>query len=336
MKPTPPALLLDRATVSSLLTLPACVEAVERAFAAHARGEALTPALMHVDGLGGEFHVKAGGTKQPRAYFACKVNGGFFQNRARFDLPNIQGLILLYDATNGVPLAVMESATVTILRTGAATAVAARHLAARDASVATICGAGTQGAVQLRALHQVLPLKKVHVWSREAARAATFAERMRTELQLDVTATTDLALAARTSDVIVTCTPAKRWLIGREHVRPGTFIAAVGADSPDKQEIEPGLLAASAVVCDITEQCAHVGDLHHAIAEKLMTAAAVRAELGQVVAGQRRGREHPNETIVFDSTGTALQDAAAAALVYEEALARNVGTRFAFWGMPIP
>ena len=107
MKVTPPALLLDRATVGALLTLDDCIAAVERAFAAHARGETLAPALMHVEGLGGEFHVKSGGMKSPRAYFACKVNGGFFQNRARFDLPNIQGLILLYDATNGVPLAVM-------------------------------------------------------------------------------------------------------------------------------------------------------------------------------------------------------------------------------------
>ena len=112
MKPTPPALLLDRAAVGSLLELNACITAVEGAFAAHARGEALAPELLHVDGIGGEFHVKAGGVKTPHAYFVCKVNGGFFQNRARFDLPNIQGLILLYDATNGVPLAVMESASV--------------------------------------------------------------------------------------------------------------------------------------------------------------------------------------------------------------------------------
>src|SRR5689334_13011172 len=99
MKPTPPALLLDRATVASLLTLDDCIGAVEAAFVAHARGETLATELLHVDGLGGEFHVKAGGLRAPAARFTCKVNGGFFQNRARFDLPNIQGLILLYDAT---------------------------------------------------------------------------------------------------------------------------------------------------------------------------------------------------------------------------------------------
>src|SRR5207244_2296457 len=161
----------------------------------------------------------AGGLKTPRAYFACKVNGGFFQNRARFDLPAIQGLILLYDATNGVPLAVMESATVTILRTGAATAVAATYLARNDARVATRCGVGTQGAVQLRALQRVLPLTRVHAWSRDAARAEAFAEHMRAELNLDVVALNDLRSATIASDVIVTCTPARRWFIGREHVK---------------------------------------------------------------------------------------------------------------------
>ena len=332
MKATPPALLLDRATVGGLLTLDDCIAAVERAFAAHARGETLASELMHVDGLGGEFHIKAGGLKTPRAYFACKVNGGFFQNRARFDLPNIQGLILLYDATNGVPLAVMESATVTILRTGAATAVAARHLARPGASIATICGAGTQGAIQLRALTRVISLQQVQVWSRDSARAVAFAEKMTAELKLNVVASPDLAAATRSSDIIVTCTPAKKWFIGRAHVRPGTFIAAVGADSPDKQELEPELLAQSAVVCDLTAQCIEVGDLHHALAAGLLARDQVRAELGQVVAGQRRGRLAADETIVFDSTGTALQDAAAAAVVYEHAIARGVGTRFPFWG----
>jgi alanine dehydrogenase len=332
MKTTPPALLLDRATVSSLLSLDDCIAAVERAFAAHARGETLASELMHVDGLGGEFHVKAGGLKSPHAYFACKVNGGFFQNRARFDLPNIQGLILLYDATKGVPLAVMESATVTILRTGAATAVAARHLARPDASVATICGVGTQGAIQLRALSRVISLSKVFAWSRDAARAKAFAEKMRTELELDVVAASELAPATRASDIIVTCTPAKQWFLGREHVRTGAFIAAVGADSPDKQEIEPELLAHAAVVCDLTAQCVEVGDLHHAISRSLITRDQVRAELGQVIAGQRAGRKTADEVVVFDSTGTALQDAAAAALVYEQAVARGVGTRFPFWG----
>jgi alanine dehydrogenase len=332
MRSTPPALLLDRASVSRLLSLDDCIATVEGAFAAHARGETLRPELMHVDGIGGEFHIKAGGMRAPAARFACKVNGGFFQNRARFDLPNIQGLIVLSDAANGVPLAVMESATVTILRTGAATAVAARHLARAGASVATICGVGTQGTIQLRALQRVLPLTKVFAWSRDSARARAFAEKMSSELQIEVVAAPELQAATLASDVVVTCTPAKSWFVGRSHIRAGTLVAAVGADSPDKQEIEPGLIANAAVVCDLTAQCAEVGDLHHAIAAGLVTRDHVRAELGEVIAGRRPGRLNDSETVLFDSTGTALQDAATAALVYEKAVLAGAGTRFPFWG----
>jgi ornithine cyclodeaminase/alanine dehydrogenase-like protein (mu-crystallin family) len=331
MTTTPPALLLDKTTVASLLTLDDCIAAVEGAFAASARGEALATALLHVDGVEGEFHVKAGGLLSPDTLFACKVNGGFFRNRERYDLPNIQGLILLYDAAKGIPLAVMESSTITILRTGAATAVAARRLARTGSTVATICGVGTQGAVQLRALARVLTLTHVHAWSRSAARAEEFGRRMSAELGVRVEPARDLHGATLQSDVIVTCTPAHRWFLGREHVRPGTFIAAVGADSPDKQEIEPALLAASAVVCDVTAQCRNVGDLHHALEEGLMSVEQVRGELGAVITGDSPGRRTDKETIVFDSTGTALQDAAAAAVVYRNALAAGAGTRFGFW-----
>ncbi len=155
---------------------------------------------------------------------------------------------------------------------------------------------------------------------------------MRDDLGLDVQATTDLGAATCASDVIVTCTPAKKWFLGREHVRAGTFVAAVGADSPDKQEIEPELLRQSAVVCDRVAQCADVGDLHHAIAGGLMSAQDVRGELGAVIAELTPGRKSAQEIVVFDSTGTALQDAAAAALVYERAIAAGAGARFAFWG----
>lgn len=330
---TPPALLLDRATVAALLTLDDCIVAVEAAFAAHARGETISPGLLHADGLGREFHLKAGGLLGARPVYACKLNGGFFQNCARHDLPHIQGLILLYDATNGVPLAVMESGTVTILRTGAATAVAAKYLARPESATATICGVGTQGAVQLRALTRVLPaLKTVHAWSRDPARAAVFAEKMSAELSLDVRPAPDLGAATRASDVVVTCTPAKKAFLNQEHISPGTFIAAVGADSPDKHEIAPALVAASSVVCDLLNQCARVGDLHHALAAGLMTAAEVRGELGAIINGTAPRRTRADEIILFDSTGTALQDAAAALAVYERALAAGRGTRFPFWG----
>jgi len=144
---------------------------------------------------------------------------------------------------------------------------------------------------------------------------------------VSITAVPEPGAAAQQSDIIITCTPAQRWFIGRAHVRPGTFIAAVGADNEHKQEIEPALLAQSTVVVDVVSQAATMGDLHHAIAAGVMTAADVHAELGEIVAGKKRGRTSQDEIIVFDSTGTALQDVAAAAAVYERAVAAGAGTR---------
>jgi ornithine cyclodeaminase/alanine dehydrogenase-like protein (mu-crystallin family) len=148
---------------------------------------------------------------------------------------------------------------------------------------------------------------------------------MAAALGVPVEATDDLAAAARKSDVIVTCTPSRAAILGPDAVRPGTFVAAVGADNPEKQEIAPSLLAASRIVADVIEQAATIGDLHHALVAGVVTRADVDAELGEIVAGSKRGRCTPEETIVFDSTGMALQDVAAAAAVYERAVRAGRG-----------
>jgi ornithine cyclodeaminase/alanine dehydrogenase-like protein (mu-crystallin family) len=149
---------------------------------------------------------------------------------------------------------------------------------------------------------------------------------MSTELGIPVRVARELGDETRPSDIWVTCTPAHRWFLGRAHVAAGAFIAAVGADNPEKQEIEPALLAASAVVADVVEQCASIGELHHALVAGVMQRADVRAELADVVSGGKPGRRSPEEIIVFDSTGTALEDVAAAMLVYERAMGSGAGT----------
>jgi alanine dehydrogenase len=324
----PPMLLLTRTEIASLMTLPDYIRVVEDAFRAYANGAALAPALAHVDAVDGEFHIKAGGMRGDPPYFGLKVNGGFFRNRALFGLPNIQGLIVLSRADNGVPLAVMDSIGITIQRTGAATAVAAKYLARPESRVCTVCGCGNQARVQLRALKLVLPLEQVFVWGRTPGKAADFAAAMELELGIEVTASDDLSDSLRCSDVCVTTTPSKSPFLRREWIPPGMFIAAVGADSPDKQELDADLVAASKVVADIRSQSSAVGETHHAIAAGRMTAAGIYAELGDIAAGKILGRTSAGEIILFDSTGTALQDVAAAAAVYERALKANVGVRW--------
>ena len=136
-----------------------------------------------------------------------------------------------------------------------------------------------------------------------------------------------LTEALLASDVVVTCTPSKKSFLFSSSLRPGTFVAAVGADAEDKQEIDPALLASSKVITDVTAQCAAFGDLHHALLSGVMSAGDVHAELGEIVAGVRRGRESEEEVIVFDSTGMALQDVAAAAAAFESAESAGRGAR---------
>jgi len=313
-------LLLSRSDVAGLVTLDQCIAAVEDAFRQYGLGHAVTPKTLGMPCVDGGFHIKAAMLKCSTPYFAAKLNGNFFHNRQRFAMPTIQGLIMLCDAANGHPLAVMDSIEVTILRTGAATAVAARHLARPGSKVVTICGCGNQGRVQLRALRQVLPLELVYAFDVDQNQARELASECSQQLGVRVEPVEELEPAVRRSDVCVTCTPAKKYLLHRDWVAPGTFVAAVGADNEEKQELDPRLLASSKIVADVTEQCAQIGDLHHAIAAGLMTRGDVHAELGEVVAGSKPGRTSEGEVTVFDSTGTALQDVAVAAMVYERAV----------------
>ena len=320
-------LILGRADVRALLDVRDCIAAVEQAFRLHAEGKAIPPCVLGVHVEGGGFHVKTAGTRpgDERGLFAAKINANFPGNPARHALPTIQGVIALFDAADGRVLALLDSIEITSQRTAAATAVAARYLAREDSGTVAICGCGEQGRSQLRALACVRPLARALAFDADAARAARYADEMSAELGIEVRAVRALGDETRGSDIWVTCTPARRWLLGREHVAPGAFVAAVGADNPEKQEIEPALLAASAVVADVLEQCATIGDLHHALDAGVMRREDVRAELADVVAGRVAGRRSPDEIVIFDSTGTALEDVAAAALVYERAVAAGRG-----------
>ncbi len=323
-------LLITRDDLRSMLSTADYLEIVESAFRAHAEGKTLAPALMHVDAVGGEFHIKAGGITLDRNFFALKSNGGFFGNQEKYGMPPIQGVILLCDADNGYPLALMDSVAITIGRTAATTALAARHLALPDASVVTICGCGRQGAEHLRYICEVRPIVKAYAWDASIERSREFARTMSDELDIEVIATDDISPAVSLSDICITCTPSKTPFLKERHLHPGLFVAAVGADSPDKQELDAEVLIASTVVVDLLEQCAHVGELHHAL-DAGMLESAVSAELSEIVAGKKQGRASRDEVIVFDATGTALQDAAAAATAYNRAKLTGVGTVFDFF-----
>lgn len=328
-------LFLDRRDVAALLPMDACIEAVAQAFASHARRELpAAPGVLGTLGRAGGFHVKAAAIGGVRGYYAAKVNANFPGNPEQHGLPAIQGLIALFSLDDGRPLALLDSIEITILRTAAASAIAARHLARADARTLFVCGCGTQGRAHLVALSLVRPVSRVLAYDRDAAAARRFASEMRTACGVQIDAVADVAGGLPQCDMAVTCTPAREALVAAEDVRPGQFIAAVGADSEGKQELDPELLAKSRVVADIAAQAAHMGELQHAITAGLMSVADLHAELGEVVAGLKPGRTSDDEIFVFDSTGTALQDVAAAAIVFERALAMRRGRELSLAGDP--
>jgi len=327
---TEPTLLLNRSDVEQLCTLRECVDAVEKVFRWQGEGKLPPPGILGLKTRDGGLHVKTAILTADKSYIVAKLNTNFPENRTRFGLPTIQGVIVLSNAANGRPLALLDSIDITIKRTAAATAVAAKYLARQNSRTVTICGCGEQGRAQLRALLLVLPLTKVYAFDIDQNASARFAGELSDELEIDVQAVRALRSAIQSSDVVVTCTTAREFFIHRADVAPGTFVAAIGADDAHKQEIDPALMASAKVAADSLEQCCAIGDTHHAIAKHLMSKEDVYAELAEIVAGKESGRTHEAEIIVFDSTGVAIEDAVAAAIVYEKARAGAIGSQFEF------
>jgi alanine dehydrogenase len=330
MNSAPPVRLFAASEIEALLDPVALTDAVEAAFRARGAGAAHPGGVLGVETTRGGFHVKAASLGADTGLFAVKLNGNFPTNPASNGLPTIQGLLLAADVVTGSPLAIFESGSITRLRTAAASAVAIRHLAAVDAATLTIVGCGVQGEAHLRFALAVRPGLQVTLVDRDAAAAERLAWLAGSELGVAATIGDSVAEMAPSSDIIITCTASREPILLERDVRAGALVVAVGADHPYKQEIDPLLLARSLVVTDSTVQCATMGDLHHALDANVMRREDVHAELGEVVAGARPGRRAASDRIVFDSTGMAIQDAAAAALALERDTGRTSGACFNF------
>lgn len=317
--------VLTQSDVERLLDIRSCIEGVENAFRQKGAGQPCPGGMLGVHVARGGFHAKAALLELTRPYFAVKINANFPENPSTRGLPTIQGVLVLFDASNGLPLAVMDSMAVTTLRTAAATAVAASYLARRDACTATFIGCGAQGRAHVAAISTVRELERAFVFDRDELKAIKFAEEMQLVHPFEVLVATDLGRATRASDIVVTTTTAKKAFLGRDHISSGAFVAAVGADNEHKQEIEVDFMRTGVIIADDLEQSATIGDLHHALDAGVMTRNDVRATLDEVVAGVKRGRISEDEIIIFDSTGVAIEDVAAGSIAFERAIADGTG-----------
>jgi ornithine cyclodeaminase len=304
----------------------AAVEVVERAFAALARGKVVMPPIMsmEIQDANGEVDVKT-------AYlpgfdgFAIKVSPGFFDN-PKIGLPSLNGLMILFSAKTGlVEALLLDNGYLTDVRTAAAGAVAAKHLAP-DVETAGVIGAGVQARLQIKAAHLVRPFSRVLVWARDGDKAKACAADLADDLGIEARAESDPARLVGQSQLVVTTTPAREPVLKAAWLHPGLHITAMGSDQAGKNEIEAQVLAqADLYVADRVSQCVALGELRSGVEAALISQDGI-PELGQIVAGDKPGRPSPDAITICDLTGTGAQDTAIATFAVTEARKRGLGT----------
>jgi ornithine cyclodeaminase/alanine dehydrogenase-like protein (mu-crystallin family) len=293
------AIVMDRAAVEAAVSPGRAVEAVRDAFVAHARGDWTMPPKVYVTNYpAGDFRAMPalGG-----GHALLKWITSFPGNPAR-GLPTVTGIVLVSDAATGELQAVLDAASVTALRTGAAAVLAAEVLGRADAETAAVVGAGVNGRAAARTF--LARGRSVALWDVDGARAAQVAA----ELGCSVAPSREDALAA---DLLVTVTPGHEVLLPEGALRPGQHVSLMGADGPGKAEVADGELARARLFCDDWEQASHGGELAHAVEAGLVGQDDVTA-IGAVLAETAAGRTSDDEITMFDSTGLAIQDLAIA------------------------
>ena len=324
-------LVLREQEIRRLLDPASCLKAVEEAFTAYATGGASLPAVinLNVEEHQGEVHIKAGHLRHG-SHYAVKIASGFQGNPAK-GLPQNDGMVLVFDAKTGVPVAILlDNGFITEQRTGAAGAVAAKHLARRDARVVGMVGCGNQARYQIESLALVRRPEEVRIYGRRPDRARACADEMARHRGMPegcrFVAVPTVREAVEGADIVVTVTPSREPLVRAEWLSPGAHVTAVGSDGPDKRELHTDVLRrADRIVADSRDQCLRLGEIHHAVAEGAIPASRIDSELGEITAGRRPGRSTDAEITVCDLTGVGVQDVAAATVVMTRARAEGLG-----------
>jgi ornithine cyclodeaminase/alanine dehydrogenase-like protein (mu-crystallin family) len=264
-------------------------------------------------------------TPPTRGYLGVKVYTGYVGPVFK-DATKDRFTVLLHDMQTGALLAIVAARYLGALRTGAAAAVATKHMAKPGARTVCVIGAGEQGETQATNLAALLAPERMLLADSVQANREALAERLALQ-GLRVEATADTERAVGESDVICTSTTSRHPFLEREWVRPGAHVNAIGANLANRCEVKPSLIKSSRVVVEYREQALQeAGDLVMAIEAGEITADAIAADLGEVVTGRQPGRTSPEEITLFKSIGVAIEDVSVAAFVYERALRDRCGT----------
>ncbi len=343
---------LSHEDTEKILDMETVIGKVEQAYTLkHEKTAALWPMIFHEFEPGvADMDIKSGHLSGA-GIFGMKLVSWFGPN-AEKNLPQLVGTVMVFDGNTGAPRAILSAEHVTCMRTGAAGAIGAKFLARQDSKTLLMVGTGNQAAFQIAATLMVMPsIERVLLWNPlEVADAEAFKstinERLENEFlshytetpdkyesfkkkfDVDFEVVTDIEAATKKSDIIITATPARKAMILKEWVQPGTHFSCVGADMEGKQEIDAALFADARVFTDDITQSTNVGEAETAVKSGIISAADILCEIGAVIAGTSEGRLTDEDITIYDSTGIALQDLITADYALKQAKEKGIGSKF--------
>jgi len=319
-------LILNQEEVKQIIPLTQIgkvVERIELAFLKYGKGEVDMPpkTYLYFKKENGDLRVMPSFSEELKMAGTKIVN--VHPDNPKSNLPTVGAVIVLSDAKNGAPLALMDGTYITGMRTGAAGAVASKFLAKKGAKALGVVGAGQQALFQIAATAATVNLQDIFVYDvNEESFKKLSAELEKIGIKIKMGSLEEVSR----QDILTTTTPLRDPIIKNDWVVPGTHINAIGADAEGKEELDPAILKRAKIIVDDWAQASHSGEINVPLAKGIITKENICGSLGEIVAGIKIGRENNEEITVFDSTGLALQDLFTAAMVYEEALKKGIGT----------
>ncbi len=317
-------LWLNRNEVESLLDMKGTLKVVEEAFRQHGLKKVQMPPKLYLF-----FKKHNGDLRTMPAYLeeqditGVKIVNVHPDNPKR-GFPTVMALVILNSTETGAPIAIMDGTYLTDMRTGAAGGVAAKYLARKNSKTVGFVGTGNQAKTQLLAINEVINIEEVKATSMSERSTLAFKDEMEKRIGCSITPKKSIREVCD-CDILVTTTPSRAPIVMNEWIAEGTHINAIGADAPDKEELDPDILKRARIVVDDIPQASHSGEVNVPISKKLITEMDICCEIGEVVAGKKKGRTKDSDITVFDSTGLAIQDVATANLVYQTAIKRKIG-----------
>ena len=310
-------LFVNKEKIARLLPMNECIDVMEKMFRSLAAGECLQPLrnIMRLPNGKGVLGMMPGYADK-LGIMGIKVITVFHAN-SEVGLPSHQGVVMLFDANNGQPLMLFDALEITAIRTAAASAVATKLLSGKDSSTLAIIGSGEQAKRHVEAILLVRKIKQINIWSRKEENAKERAEKISAQYDLPVTLCGNVKEAVEHADIICTVTASKEPVVKGDWVAAGTHINAVGSSTPVARELDTALLVKSKLYADCYESIFNeAGDLLIPKKEGVVTNEHVKAEIGEVLAGIKKGRESNEEITVFKSLGISAEDIFSAFHIY--------------------